>query len=72
MKNLYEKLSKENKAKISEQLNGYPALNKKYTKALKEKEFAGELILSDAFSIFSLLYSFRPFDIVTFYELFED
>ncbi|MFZ2432515.1 MAG: hypothetical protein WAW57_15355 [Lutibacter sp.] len=72
MKNLYDKLSNDNKSKLEETKLKYPLLYERITESLKSKSYSIEVPVLVASELFSEIYDLTPFDLMKYYELFDN
>jgi hypothetical protein len=72
MKNLYQKLSKENKKKIVDFTKQYPTTGNILTQSLKSSLLWSHLSLGNALEIWNTIEHFKPFDFDKFINLFKN
>ena len=72
MKNLHQKLSKENKLKLAKFSKTWPATVELLTRALKTNHSWSQISLGDALQLWNFVKEFKPFDLEKFTNLFEN
>jgi hypothetical protein len=72
MKTLYKRLSKDNKNKLKEFKKTSPTTGGLILDALNENKSWGNLTVSIMMVMFDAIYEFKPFDLDTFINFFEN
>ena len=72
MKNLHQKLSKENKSKLIKISKIYPSTCQLLMTSLKTKHSWSQIPLGDALQLWNIFESVKPFDFEEFTNLFEN